>query len=92
MEKSDTFFDRISALLTHTSEQLHLLIIDPIIIETDEDIGLSTLQKPAIKEIWQDTLEGIITFKYEGDDTEYDLSDFPEYHEQLMVELCLRSI
>ena len=83
-------WNNLSALLTHTSENLHLLPIPPIVIDTSEDLGLCDLEKLAINEIWQDHIEGIITFKIEGSDEEFDLSDYPEFIEQVYDKLLDR--
>lgn len=44
-----------------------------------EDYG----NEETIVEIWQHPSEGIITFKFKDDDTEYDLSDYPKFFERV---------
>ena len=78
-----SIWNKLSMLLMMTNEKAHLLLTEPIILETNEDQGLSSLQKPCIKEIWQDTREGIISFKYEGCNEEFDLSEYPEFIPQI---------
>lgn len=73
---------KLSALLAETSEDKHLKV--DICLETEEDMGLSTLQKLHMSEIWQDEKEGIITFKLDGCDDEFDLSDYEEFVPQVV--------
>ena len=80
----------LSSLLMNTSECAHLLLTEPITIDTDEDFGLSDLEKFSINEIWQDPFEGIITFKIEGCDKEFDLDDYPELIKQIYTGLISR--
>lgn len=88
--ENDIMRDKLSTLLTHTSECVHSLINPPIILDTVQDLGLSDLEKLAINEIWQDHIEGIITFKVEGSDEEFDLDDYPEFAEQICDKLLDR--
>lgn len=81
VDSQDVLWKEISAALANTSEEEHMKV--NIIISTPEDQGLSDNDKPVITEIWQHPTEGIITFKYQGDDTEYDLSEYPEFFEQV---------
>ena len=78
-------WDKLSALLMDTSEDLHLRAKedDILVLETDEDMGLSDLEKNHLAEVWQHPSEGIITFKMEGSNQEYDLSDYPEFIPQV---------
>ena len=73
---------KLSALLADTSEDRHLRL--DLCLETDEDMGLSTLQKPHMSEIWQHPTEGIITFKLTGCEEEFDLSDYEEFVPQVV--------
>jgi DNA-directed RNA polymerase subunit RPC12/RpoP len=82
---ADKDWHEISALLADTSEEKHLTC--DWCMETDEDMGLSSLQKLHIVEIWQDEKEGIITFKLEGCDEEFDLSDYEEFIPQVRMYL-----
>lgn len=88
--ENDVMRDKLSTLLTHTSEYVHSLINPPIILDTDQDLGLCDLEKLAVIEIWQDHIEGIITFKIEGSDKEFDLDDYPEFIEQICDKLLDR--
>ena len=78
-------WDKLSALLMDTSEDIHLRAKedDILVLETDEDMGLSDLEKNHLAEVWQHPSEGIITFKMEGSNQEYDLSDYPEFIPQV---------
>jgi hypothetical protein len=71
----------ISAMLADTSEDKHMEV--SICVESEEDMGLSSLEKPRIVEIWQNETEGMITFKLEGCEEEFDLSDYTEYIPQV---------
>ena len=77
----DDYWFELSSLLSETSEDRHLNVY--ICLETEEDMGLSTLQKPHMSEIWQHPTEGIITFKLEGCDEEFDLSEYAEFIPQV---------
>jgi len=81
--EENIMWNNLSTLLTNTSESVHMLLTNPIMLETKEDFGLCDLEKIYINEIWQDFREGIITFKVEGYDEELDLSDYPELVEQI---------
>lgn len=77
----------LSALLSVTNENIHFKFVPAIAIETSEDQGLSDSEKNSISEIWQDNKEGIITFKFEGNEEEFDLSDYPKFIEQIYFKL-----
>lgn len=81
VDSQDVLWREISAALADTSEDKHMKV--NIIVSTSEDQGLNDNDKPVITEIWQHPSEGIITFKYQGDNTEYDLSDYPEFFERV---------
>ena len=81
--EGNDIWNELSALLSNTNEGAHLLLIDPIPLNTDEDVGMSDPEKPAVKEIWQDNIEGIITFKLYGNDSELDLDDYPEFIDEI---------
>ena len=81
--KNDIHWNNLSALLTNTSENVHSVINPPIILNGIEDLGLSDLKKLELNEIWQDHIEGIITFKVKGSEEEFDLSDYPEFITQI---------
>ena len=76
---------KLSALLMDTSEDIHLKARedDILVLETDEDMGLSDLEKNRLTEVWQHPTEGIITFKMGGSNQELDLSEFPEFIPQV---------
>lgn len=88
--EKELLWNRLSALLTNTSEGVHLKLVKPIILETNEDLGLSDLEKLELIEIWQDFYEGIVTFKLKGSNEEFDLSDYPELVEQIYEKLLDR--
>lgn len=73
--------DGISALLKDTSVEnpLHVYII----LDTDEDMGLSSNDKLHIIELYQHPSEGIIYLKFDGDDNYYELEDYPEFIPQI---------
>ena len=83
-------WNRLSTLLANTSENVHSKLVKPIILETNEDLGLSDLEKLELTEIWQDFYAGIITFKLKGSNEEFDLDDYPELVEQIYVKLLDR--
>lgn len=56
----------VSRLLMDTSEENPMEI--DLIVETDEDQGLSDLEKLCVKKIYQDPSEGIIWVLFEGTD------------------------
>ena len=80
-----SYWNGISTFLIGTSEDYHLRT--NIIVETDEDMGLSDNEKLRISEIWQEPKEGIITFKFYGSDEEFDLSDYEDLYEQVYTYL-----
>ncbi len=84
-EQWETTWHKLSALLMDTSEDIHLKAKedDILVLETDEDMGLSDLEKNRLSEVWQHPTEGIITFKMEGSNQELDLSEFPEFIPQV---------
>ena len=71
-----TVRDKLSALLMDTSEESHMNV--DIILETSEDQGLSDLEKPCVKEIWQHPTEGIIMIQLEGCSEPNELEDYEE--------------
>lgn len=81
VDMQDTLWREISAALDDTSENKHRVV--DIKVSTPQDQGLSDNDKLVISEIWKHPQEGIITFKYQGDDAKYDLSDYPEFYEQV---------
>ena len=81
VDSEDALWREISAALANTSEEEHMKV--NIIVSTPEDQGLSDNDKPVITEIWQHPTEGIITFKLQGSDEEFDLSDYPEFFAQV---------
>ncbi len=83
----NTIIKRISAFLMDTDEDNHF--VTNIIIDTPEDLGLSDNEKMIITEIWQHPQEGIITFKIEGCEDEFDLSEYPELLEQIYKTICI---
>lgn len=85
VDSQDVLWREISAALADTSEENHMKV--NIIISTPQDQGLSDSEKPVIVEIWQHPIEGIITFKLQGSDEEFDLIDYPEFLEQVADEL-----
>jgi hypothetical protein len=88
--ENNIYWNYLSSLLNNTSESVHSVINPPIILDTIEDLGLSDLEKLAVNEIWQDHIEGIITFKVEGSNEEFDLTDYPEFIEQIYNKLLDR--
>lgn len=81
--EGNDIWNELSALLSNTNESVHLLLVDPILLNTDEDVGMSDPEKSAVKEIWQDNIEGLITFKMYGSDSELDLDDYPEFVDEI---------
>ena len=75
------YWGSISAILMDTDEDNHLMV--NITVDTSEDLGLSDNEKMTITEVWQHPQEGIITFKIEGCEDEFDLSEYPELFEQI---------
>ena len=88
--ENNIYWNYLSSLLTNTSESVHSVINPPIILDTVEDLGLSDLEKLTVNEIWQDHIEGIITFKVKGSNEEFDLADYPEFIEQIYDKLLDR--
>lgn len=76
-----SFYDGILALLKNTSKENPLQVY--ITLETDEDMGLSTNDKLHIIELYQHPSEGIIYFKFRGDNDYYELEDYPEFIPQI---------
>ena len=64
-----------------TSEENHLFVDIPL--DTSEDQGLSDLEKPWVKEIWQHPTEGIIMMQLEGCDEPNELEDYEECMPQI---------
>lgn len=79
-------WNKLSALLMDTNEDIHLKAKkdEILVLETDEDMGLSDLEKNRLSEVWQHPTEGIITFKMEGSNQEFDLSEYPEFIHQII--------
>jgi hypothetical protein len=73
--------NKLSALLMHTSEENHLETYIPL--DFEEGMGLSTNDMPAIKEIWQHPIEGIIMLKIWGINEPIELEDLCDYEEVL---------
>lgn len=84
-KSSQDYWGKISAKLMDTDEENHRFC--DIILSTPEDQGLSENDKNVMTEIWQHPIEGIITFKIAGNDSEFDLSEYPEFWEQVYEEL-----
>ena len=85
-QQAQLSWDKLSALLMDTNEDIHLKAKkdEILVLETDEDMGLSDLEKNRLSEVWQHPTEGIITFKMEGSNQEYDLSEYPEFVQQII--------
>lgn len=69
-----SYWGDISAMLADTSEEEHMAV--DIAIDTDGDN--KSIGVVRIREIWQHPTEGIITYKIEGSDQEFDLADEDE--------------
>ena len=84
-DKLEDTWHKLSALLMDTSEDIHLITKenDILVLETNQDMGLSDLEKNRLSEVWQHPTEGYITFKLEGSDQEFDLSEYPELIPQI---------
>lgn len=84
-QQTQQTWEKLSALLMDTNEDVHLKAKedDILVLETDKDMGLSDLEKNRLSEVWQHPSEGIITFKMEGSNAELDLSDYPEFIPQI---------
>ncbi len=85
-QQAQLSWNKLSALLMDTNEDIHLKAKkdEILVLETDEDMGLSDLEKNRLSEVWQHPTEGIITFKMEGSNQEYDLSEYPEFIHQII--------
>ena len=75
----------LSKKLMDTNEENQLKVCIPL--ENDESFGLSSLQLPTIVSIWQHPSEGIIYFKFEGQDDYVEFDDMVEYLDQIIKEL-----
>ena len=74
--------------LVNTDKYIHWVLDTtehPLILESEEDQGLSTLEKPCLKEIWKD--EENIYIMIEGSKEVFNLDDFREYWEQILKHL-----
>ena len=69
----------LSKKLMDTNEENQLKVYIPL--ENDESFGLSTLQLPTIISMWQHPSEGIIYFKFDGQD------DYVEFDDMELEEL-----
>ena len=85
-QQAQLSWNKLSALLMDTNEDIHLKAKkdEILVLETDEDMGLSDLEKNRLSEVWQHPTEGIITFKMEGSNQEFDLSEYPEFIHQII--------
>ena len=76
----------LSKKLMDTNEKNQLKVYIPL--ENDESFGLSTLQLPTIISMWQHPSEGIIYFKFEGQNDYVEFDDMElEYLDQIIKEL-----
>lgn len=76
----------LSKKLMDTNEGNQLKVYIPL--ENNESFGLSTLQLPTVVSIWQHPSEGIIYFKFEGQNDYVEFDDMePEELEQIIKEL-----
>ena len=76
----------LSKKLMDTNEENQLKVYIPL--ENDESFGLSTLQLPTIISMWQHPSEGIIYFKFDGQDDYVEFDDIElEYLDQIIKEL-----
>ena len=76
----------LSKKLMDTNEENQLKVYIPL--ENDETFGLSSLQLPTVISIWQHPSEGIIYFKFEGQDDYVEFDDIePKYLDQIIKEL-----
>lgn len=87
MSRNIEFYRKIlSAKLMDTNEKNQLEVYIPL--ENDESIGLSSLELPTIISIWQHPSEGIIYFKFNGQDDYVEIDDLEiEYLNQIIKEL-----
>lgn len=76
-----SFRDGISALLMDTCEENPLHV--SIILDTDDDMGLSSNDKLRITKLYQHPSEGIIYLKFDGDDNYCELEDYSEFIPQI---------
>lgn len=70
-----SYYDGILPLLMNKCKENPLQVY--ITLDTDEDMGLSTNDKLHIIELYPS--EGIIYFKFYGDNNYYELKDYPEF-------------
>ena len=78
----------LSKELMDTNEENQLKVYIPL--ENDESFGLSTLQLPTIVSIWQHPSEGIIYFKFDGQNDYVEFDDMElKYLDQIIKELKL---
>lgn len=76
----------LSKKLMDTNEENQLKVYIPL--ENDETFGLSTLQLPTVISIWQHPSEGIIYFKFNGQDDYVEIDDLEiKYLNQIIKEL-----
>lgn len=76
----------LSKKLMDTNEKNQLKVYIPL--ENDETFGLSSLQLPTVISIWQHPSEGIIYFKFDGQDDYIEFDDMDlEYLDQIIKEL-----
>ena len=76
----------LSKKLMDTNEENQLKVYIPL--ENDESFGLSTLQLPTVISIWQHPSEGIIYFKFEGQNDYVEFDDMElECLDQIIKEL-----
>ena len=73
----DNYWNKISAILMDTNSKNKLNV--DIILETNEDQGLSELEKLHIIQIWQEPSSGEIGYILEGCKEEFDLSELEEW-------------
>lgn len=87
MNKNIEFYRKIlSKKLMDTNEENQLKVYIPL--ENNESFGLSTLQLPTVISIWQHPSEGIIYFKFEGQDDYVEFDDMElECLDQIIKEL-----
>lgn len=76
-----SFYNSILALLQNTCEENPLQVY--IILDTNEDMGLSSNDKLHIIELYRHPSEGIIYFKFRGDNDYYELKGYPEFISQI---------
>jgi hypothetical protein len=76
MLKKENARNVLSALLADTDEKNPMNV--DIILETSEDMGLSTLQKPHVIKVFQDPKEGIMWMLFEGADDYIEIEEDDE--------------